>query len=198
MKDRSMQKKDDQLTLRKRTVVLLALLFLCIGIGAGGLVIHFTSGADPIDPVLPPDTLPEQEQRAVPVGGQEEEKMPQTQGGGSVNLTFSDKVTVSLADREAKLNFQLPARSNQSMVLELLIQDRLIFRSGSLPPGSAVERLPILEDAALQVGGYEGLFRVSFYDPDTGEKAALDAEIPVKVTVAEQFPDNGTLSGSPD
>ena len=36
-------------------------------------------------------------------------------------------------------------------------------------------------------GGYDGLIRLTFYDPVTGEKAAVDAEIPVQVTVRETF-----------
>ena len=105
--------------------------------------------------------------------------------GGSVRLSFSDRVYISRADREASLNFSTPDESDHSIVLELLIHEKLVLRSGALTPGSTLKSLLLLDGVRLQPGGYDGVFRVSFYDPHTGAMARVDAEIPVKVTVTE-------------
>ena len=170
---------------RKKRGLLLLLLVLCLGAVLGGVLTRVLDEPTAGAPVLPPDTLPPSEARALPDEETDEEAAPQSEEGGSVNLTFSDQVTISLAEKRAKLLFYTPARSDKSMVLELLIRDALILRSGALAPGSRLESLPLLDNAVLQPGGYDGLFRVSFYDPDTGERAGVDAEIPVKVTVTE-------------
>ena len=45
----------------------------------------------------------------------------------------------------------------------------------------------LLPDTAdmLSPGSYEGSFAVLYYDPDTGEKAMVDTEIPLTITVQE-------------
>lgn len=40
-------------------------------------------------------------------------------------------------------------------------------------------------EISLSAGGYEGKFAVLYYDPDTGEKAVVNTEIPVTITVSE-------------
>lgn len=172
---------------KRRKLLLLLAAVLCLGAVIGGTAIHIVGQWSPAPPVLPPDVLPEVEERAVPAEEGEGSGPDSEAGGGSVNMTFSDRVNISLADREARFLFATPLSSDHSMVLELLIRDRLILRSGALPPGSGLESLPLLDNATLQPGGYDGVLRVSFYDPDTGERAAVNAEIPVKVTVGEGF-----------
>ena len=176
------QENPDQITfaVKKRTLLICAavVLCLCAGIIGAALAVHFTGQQK----VLAPDTLPEAETRAVPV---QEEPPEESDVGGSVRLSFSDRVYISLDDREASLNFSTPDESDHAMVLELLIRDRLILRSGALTPGSTLKSLLLLDDVRLRPGGYDGVFRVSFYDPHTGAMAKVDAEIPVKVTVTE-------------
>ena len=175
------QPNSDKITfaIKKRTLLLIAAVLLCLCAGAGGaaIALHFAS-----EPALTPDTMPPAETRAVAAGEEAEEN----EAGGSVRLSFSDRVYISLADREASLNFSIPEESDQSMVLELYIRDKLILQSGALTPGSTLKSLLLLDGVRLQPGGYDGAFRVSFYDPRTGDLARVDAEIPVKVTVTEQ------------
>lgn len=133
-------------------------------------------------PALPPDELPSMETNVIPTKDGDQEKMDQPEGGGAVNITYSDHVTISLADQAVFLHFANPSRSNQSMVLEVIIQDITVAQSGALPPGYLVETLPLLDTAKLSAGTYEGKFHVLFYD-STGGKAILDTEIPVTITV---------------
>ena len=176
------QPNSDQITfaIKKKTLLICGAVALCLCAGLCGAVIalHVTS-----EPAMTPDTLPAAETRAV-TGV--EEPSEANDAGGSVRLSFSDRVYISLADREASLNFSTPEESDQSMVLELYIRDRLILQSGALTPGSTLKNLVLLDGVRLQPGGYDGEFRVSFYDPHTGAMARVDAQIPVKVTVTEQ------------
>lgn len=141
-------------------------------------------GRDPT-PALPPDALPAAEENAVPTGDDSGEKMDQPEGGGAVNLTYSDQVAISLSEGRAELFFSNPSRSNQSMVLEIVIQGTTVVRSGTLAPGNQVETLPLLDAAQLSPGGYEGKFHVMFYGED-GRQAILNTEIPISITVTEE------------
>ncbi len=54
-----------------------------------------------------------------------------------------------------------------------------------MAPGEQVTQLPLLDgvEKDLTAGSCSGTLKVSFYHPQTGAKAMLDAEIPVTVTV---------------
>lgn len=136
-------------------------------------------------PVLAPDQAPAQEPSAESIPGDSGEKLESPAGGGSVSLTYSRDVTIDLGDETATLYFANPGRSNQDMVLQVLIRDQVIVQSGTLAPGNQVQSLPLLEDAAgmLSPGSYEGNFTVLYYDPDTGEKAMVNTEIPLTIEV---------------
>jgi len=50
-----------------------------------------------------------------------------------------------------------------------------------------VTNLNLQESAVrkLSVGGYEGKFVISYYNPETREKAMVNTEIPISITVQE-------------
>ena len=108
----------------------------------------------------------------------------------SINSTFFPSCASPphcRGDRTAKHLFANPGRSNQDMVLQLMIQNRVILQSGRILPGNQVEKLDVPPEAAamLMAGGYEGVFLIHFYDRSSGEKAIVTTEIPVSVIVAE-------------
>lgn len=140
-----------------------------------------------VRPVLAPDQAPAQEPAAESIPGDSGEKLESPEGGGSVSLTYSRDVTIDLSDGTATLYFANPGRSNQDMVLQVVIRDNVIVQSGTLAPGNQVQSLTLLQDAAamLSPGSYEGNFTVLYYDPDTGEKAMVNTEIPLTITVQE-------------
>ena len=115
------------------------------------------------------------------------DKLDAPAGGGSVNLMFQDKVTIDLSDNAATLYYGNPSESTQDVLLQIVVQDTLIAQSGRIVPGNQVKTLELAEDAAktLQPGGYDGKLVLSFYNPETGEKATVNTEIPVKITVEE-------------
>lgn len=139
-------------------------------------------------PVLAPDYAPqEEEQHAETIPNDDGEKMEQPDGGGSVSLSYSREVTIALGEKTAKLYFANPGKSNQDIVLQLVVQDQVILQSGTLKPGNQVTSLELLNGAAkmLSEGGYEGKFVVLYYHPETGEKAVVNTEIPVSITVGK-------------
>lgn len=132
---------------------------------------------------LAPDQAPPSEEYALPSGEDTDEKMDQPPGGGSANLTYSNQVTVTLSDGMASLFFQNPSRSNQSVVLQVVVQDQVILQSGTLRPGTQLPQLPLRKNIRLSPGGYQGKFNVLFYHPETGSRATLNTEIPISIKV---------------
>lgn len=106
-------------------------------------------------------------------------------GGGSVVLNFSYDITADLSEKKASLYFGLPSLSNRDAVLQLIVGDTLLAQSGRLPPGFQVRTLYLRDNAIrrLREGVYNGVLRVLYYNDETGERAILDTEIEVKITV---------------
>ena len=171
--------------MRKTTILILILLLITIAamcVTVWALFFRDSGGQQ----VLAPDYAPQQqEQNAETIPDDSGEKMEKPEGGGSVSLTYSNKVTIDISDKAAALYFANPGKSNQDMVIQIAIQDTIILQSGTLSPGNQVKLLNLLEGAEtmLQPGGYEGKFIVLYYDQESGEKAMVNTEIPVTITV---------------
>lgn len=169
---------------KKYLLILLLLLITVTAVAVSVWAIWFRDSA----PVLAPDYAPRQiEENAEPIGDDGDEKLSQPEGGGAVGLTYAKEVTISLSDKNAALMFANPTKSNQDMVLQLAIDDVVVLQSGRLEPGNRVSSLGLLDGAEkrLAAGGYNGKFVVLYYDRTSGEKAMLNTEIPVTVTVTE-------------
>ena len=106
-------------------------------------------------------------------------------GGGTVSLTYSDAASIDLTAGQVTLLFANPEKSGWDASVRLVVGDSEAARSDLLTPGEQVTQLPLLEGAKkdLTAGSRSGTLKVSFYHPQTGAKAMLDAEIPVTVTV---------------
>lgn len=137
---------------------------------------------------LSPDYAPmETEANQIPIEGDDTEKLAAEEGGGAVRLTYSTTVTVDLSKKKASLMFANPGKSTQDMVLQLVVQDNVLAQSGRLTPGNQVAELDLTDTAVqkLIAGSYDGKFVVLFYNPDNDEKAIINTEIPVTITVNE-------------
>lgn len=172
---------------KKKSKYLLLLLLLLITFLAVVIMIwalFFRDGR----PELAPDYAPQEtESNAESIPDDEGGKLESPQGGGSVSLTYSKSVTIDLSEEKASLLFANPGKSNQDMVVQLVIQEEVIIQSGTLQPGNQVTTLDLLEDAAeqLSAGVYEGNFNILFYNQESGEKAIVNTEIPVTISVVE-------------
>ena len=162
---------------KKKWTILIALLLL-ITIAAVSVTIWALFFREP-ETILPPNHTP--------IDGDSDEKMDVEEGGGAVSLTYSNKVTIDLSNEKATLMFANPGKSVQDMVVQVIVQDTVLVQSGRLTPGNQVTTLDLLDGAAkkLSPGIYEGKFLISYYDPDTGEMAVVNTEIPITITVQE-------------
>ena len=134
--------------------------------------------------ILEPDVKPEDnEKNAESMGDAGDKKLDQPKGGGAVSITYSKDVTIDLSDKTVSLLFGNPTRSNQSMVLQIVIQDNVIVQSDTLAPGYQVKKLDLKTDIGLKPGTYKGKFNILYYDSDTGKKAVVNTEIPIDINV---------------
>lgn len=169
---------------KKYLLILLLLLITVTAVAISVWAIWFRDST----PILAPDYAPRQiEENAEPIGDDGAEKLSQPEGGGAIGLTYAKEVAISLSDKNAAIMFANPTKSNQDMVLQLAIDDVVVLQSGRLVPGNRVSSLGLLDGAEkrLTAGGYNGKFVVLYYDRTSGEKAMLNTEIPVTVTVTE-------------
>lgn len=138
--------------------------------------------------VLTPDYAPQEEEKnAVAIENDTKDKMEAEEGGGAVSLTYGSNVSIILSNKTATLLFANPGKSTQDMVVQVVIQDTVLVQSGRLTPGNQVTTLDLLDGVAdmLSPGGYEGKFVVLYYNRDSGEKAIVNTEIPVTISVVE-------------
>lgn len=191
-----MSKNNQKNSIDKKTriiiiiLIIVALLALCVTLWAvflrdGKEIAPAESSSET---ALAPDYAPKDvESNAEPMGDEGDEKMSQPEGGGAVSLTYSKDVSINLSDKTCSLLFGNPTRSNQDMVVQIIIQDEVIVESGRLEPGNQVTKLDLTDEAAakLSAGGYEGKISVLYYQQDTGEKAIVNTEIPVTIEVTE-------------
>lgn len=114
-----------------------------------------------------------------------ESSVSTSSGGGTVSLTYSDAASIDLTAGQVMLLFANPEKSGWDATVCLVVGEREAARSDLLAPGEQVTQLALLEGAEkdLTAGSCSGTLKVSFYHPQTGAKAMLDAEIPVTVTV---------------
>ena len=172
---------------RKKTWIVILLLGLVTAI-AIGVTVWALFFRQPEVSVLAPDYAPQEiEQNAEDMGDSGKDKLDAPAGGGSVNMNFKDQVAIDLSDNTASLYYGNPSESTQDVLLQIVVQDTLIAQSGRIVPGNELKTLNLAEGATdiLQPGGYNGKLVLSFYNPETGEKATVNTEIPVNITVLE-------------
>ena len=164
---------------RSKTYLLLAtvvaLLAICIAVWA----LFFRAPETPADPEISPVA----DEHLTPTDDGDDEKMPQAEGGGAVNITYSNEVTISLADATATVQITNPTRSNQSMLIQLMIQDVKVGQSGTIPPGNQLAVIPLNENITIEPGSYDGKFQLLFFDVKTNQQANLTTSIPVTIRI---------------
>jgi hypothetical protein len=137
---------------------------------------------------LAPDYAPvATESHAQPIPNDKGVRPEAEPGSGSVSLTYSNEVVIELSSGKVDLLFANPGRSNQDMVLQIVVQGTVLIQSGRITPGNQVTELELEQEAArlLSPGGYEGSFLIFYYDLSSGEKAMVNTEVPIIITVVE-------------
>lgn len=171
----------------KKKFIAVLILLLFITLVASGVAVWALFFREQ-EIILAPDYAPvETEANAQTIPGDTGDKMESEEGGGSVSLSYSNQVSISLSDKSVQLMFANPGKSNQDMLIQITVQEQVLAQSGRLTPGHQVTILDLLEDATekITVGGYDGMFQIFYYDPVSGEKAVINTEIPIKIIVRE-------------
>ena len=180
--------KNNKNLVRILSAVLLVLLIVVIL-----LLLRSCQGQSPAGPskVLEPD-YPQmtEDPNADTIPDDDSEKPVVSNGGGSVTISFMDNVTYSLSTGELSLYYQNPNASTHNVVVQVILEsgedEYLLAQSGILTPGHQVTALQADAGAPqLSVGGYNGKLKLLFYDPETGERAIVDTDIPCTVSVVE-------------
>ena len=172
--------------MKKRNVIIILLLAL-ITVGAVMTTVIVLLNRDNT-PVLAPEYAPQDtDDNAKPIENDDNTKLEAAEGGGAVSLTYSKEVTITLSDKKANVVFQNPGKSTKDIVLQLIIEsdgkEVVMAQSDLLPAGYMLNTMTLLDTAKLSAGGYNGKFNVLYYDPDSGERAIVNTNIPLTITV---------------
>ena len=156
------QEKPKKKTGKKILILLLVLLGMAVVAVASIGIFKYLTDKNKTEEVeiLTPDRAPEDEENGESMGDEGDKKLDQPEGGGAVSLTYTKDVVIDLSENKVSLLFGNPSRSNQGMVLQIIIQDKVIVQSGTLKPGVQVKELELTGNAKLQPGVYEGKFNV--------------------------------------
>lgn len=114
-------------------------------------------------------------------------KMDASDGGGAVSLSYSNVVSVDLNSKKAKLYFKNPSKSRENVVLEIVVKqgkkEVVIAKSGIIPTGYAIYEMNLSKNSRLSKGGYDGIFRITYYNEETSEKQIVNTEIDITIDV---------------
>lgn len=166
-------------------ITALLALILLVSIATTIWVLFFRDGGGtPITPDYPPQST---EQSQKPLEGDTGGKLESPEGGGAINVTYNMEVSVDLSEDRVSLLYANPQASNQNVAILIMIDDLVIAKTDLITPGHGVDTLTLESYARerLQAGGYDGEIVIRAYDPDTGEKAMIDARGKVKINVVE-------------
>ena len=170
--------------MKKQIIIWLLVLVTVVSVGVTVTVLLLRRDDQPLPPDYPPQGTEENQK---PVGGDENNKLESPEGGGAINVTYGTNVTVDLSDERVTLLYVNPHASNQNVTVTIMIDDLVIAKTDLINPGNKVEALTLEKSAKskLQAGGYEAKLVVRAYDPETNEKAMVDTQGKITVTVVE-------------
>ena len=164
---------------KSRRLILLLLLIAILAVIIAVWALFFNNKTE----IIAPDKIPSADNNIEKIPGDADIKNESPADGGAVTLTFSKDVTIE--NGKAELYFANPGKSTHDIVLQIIIRDNVIAQSGAIAPGNQIKSLDLAEkaDEILTKGEYDGRFMVYYYDKQNGEKAVLNTEIPVNISV---------------
>lgn len=184
---------DNYIAILKSRVPFLILLFgLLAGIGIGAALLWNMLTGNDVPVISPNHPLPDVDSNIEDIVGDTD--IPNnniSEGGGSVSMIYSLNAMLDLTDSNVDILFKNPAKSNHDVVLELYItkdnERTLIAQSGRIPAGNSLSKMDLMPGSAiLSEGVYEGVYKVIYYNPLTGERALVESDITdVEVTVRQ-------------
>ena len=168
---------------KMRILIILLSVGIAVCVAVTVWAVFFREPAKVITPDYAPGKLDPNAER---ITGNDTGKLETPSGGGAISLQYVDKVTIDLSDKKAYLTYANPSKSTQNIVLQIVIKGQVIVQSERIEPGYQVRELPLLPgaDKMLSEGVYtEAVFKILSYNPETGEKAMVDTQAEITVTV---------------
>ena len=169
---------------------------ICAGTGmaalAGMLIVCWCLlTAEPKGPteIAPYNPLPPVDQSAIKT--EETAQQPVDGGQKVVRMQYTAAAVIDISEGSILVDMTNPGNSTQAMILELYISsddgDIKIAESGLIPSGHALPKMQMIENVViLHEGLYHGKFLLSYYDPNTGEKAIVNSWIDNVKIIAQE------------
>lgn len=163
-------------------VALSVLISACIGVTVWALFFRGEDTPGPITPDYPPQGTDDNQK---PIEGDDTGKLESPDGGGAIRVTYSPNATVSLSEKKMTFYYANPGASNQNVRLLVKIGDTYIAKSELITPGNYIEELLLSDEAVslLQEGGYNATLLIQSFNPESGEKAMVDTQGDLTLTV---------------
>lgn len=173
--------KDNSTNKRQRATIIILSVLLSISLMIGIWALFFRN-TDPKDDYAP---VALESNAEIIINDEQEEKMEYPVGGGALSLTYSKNVAVNLSSKTVSLLIGNPQKSRQDIVVKIVSDNVIIAQSGRITPGNQITRLSVTDEAVKKLtnGGIEGKIVILCYDSETQEKAMIDTEIPVTISV---------------
>lgn len=169
--------------LKSRVAFLLLFVALLAGIAVGGYILWSMLTGNDVPVISPDHPLPDVDSNIEEIEGDNDTPNSNiSEGGGSVSMIYSLKAEIDLTDSNIDILFKNPSKSNHDVALELYVakdgERVLIAQSGRIPAGNMLRDMDLMPDAAiLSEGVYEGVYKVIYYNPQTGERALVESDI---------------------
>ncbi len=161
-------------------LLLIGLIAICLII----IVVLLNKNEQALTPDYAPGTIDTNAIKEQDTG----DKMNVSDGGGAVSLSYSNVVLVDSEKKNIKMYFKNPIQSRESTVLEIVVdqndKEYILAKSDLLPPGYALYNMNLTSTLKLPKGGYEGKFRLTYYNEETGVKQIVNTEIEVSIEVS--------------
>ena len=161
-------------------MVLILLIVICIGI----IITLLIKNQQILTPDFAPGTIDTNAIKEEETG----DKMNASNGGGAVSLSYSNIASINTEKKEIKMYFKNPSKSRESIVLEIIVKQKneeyILAKSDLLPPGYALHNMELDTNTKLPAGGYKGIYRVTYYDEETGAKQIVNTEIEISIEVS--------------
>ncbi len=174
--------------LKSRLPLFIHLAVFLIVLICAAVALHYMTLPPTPPPEPPPTVAPEKDPGAIKLP----DDTPPAEGSGTLSLSYILKAKVSESTGEIGMYVSNPAKSNKNIVIQLFVKrhdgDLLLSSSGLIPRAHSLTSMTADKDALalLKKGEYEGYFKISCYDAESGKRELIEPQISdLSVTVID-------------
>ena len=166
--------KDKRRNLVKKIIIIILILLMLIGFYIKSSTEYNTSI---------PTTFPELHNYAIKINDESHLTDEDSDENKSAVVICGSNATVHLNDNIVDYYYKNVYRSKSSVVIQLLIDNKVIAQSGGLPPGYQTYKIDYNQKIKLSPGTYEGVVIISFYNLDTNELETVNSKISIPIII---------------